>query len=383
MSRVTQVPVTPSVLRWAIDESGYDPDQLASALGVSPAHLQQWLSGKSLPNLTQARKLANKLHRSLAALLLPSPPRSRPLAVEFRHSLEDRQELNPNERRYLRRAKRFQETLSWLSNELGLPQPTIPSALLAADPGSIASSARSLLGISTKEQSNWSSPSAAFHQWRSALERVGIIVFLFPLGNGSCTGFSLWDDFAPIVAVNTAWNESARIFTLFHEMGHLITRTSSACLGLVRSSARTDQVERWCESFSAQILMPTADVLATLRELGWHPGRQINDLGVAKRIATTYKVSLRAATIRLIDLHAANWSLYDQIPPISDNKPKGGGGTGRDRTQIREDQLGQRTTSLLVAAVGRDVLERSQAVELLDIPDSRFDELALVGTRVK
>jgi Zn-dependent peptidase ImmA (M78 family)/DNA-binding XRE family transcriptional regulator len=382
MSRTTQVPVTPSVLRWAIEDSGYELDQLASALGVSPSHLEQWLSGDSLPNLTQARKLANKLHRSLAALLLPRPPRSQPLVVEFRHSLDDRQELNPNERRYLRRAKRFQETLSWLSKELELPRPTIPSASLAAEPGSIASSVRSLLGISTKDQRDWSSPSSAFHKWRSALERVGIIVFLFPVGKASCTGFSLWDDFAPIVAVNTAWNESARIFTVFHEMAHLITRTSSACLGF-RSSARTDQVERWCESFSAQVLMPTTDVLATLRELGWHTGRQINDLAVAKRIATVYKVSLRAATIRLIDLQAANWSLYDQIPPISDNKPKGGGGTGRDRTQIKEDQLGERTTAMLIGAVERDVLERSQAVDLLDIPDSKFDELVAGGSHIK
>jgi transcriptional regulator with XRE-family HTH domain len=86
MSRATQVPVTPSVLRWAIEDSGYELDQLASALGVSPSHLEQWLSGNSLPNLSQAKKLANKLHRSLAVLLLPTPPRSRPLAVEFRHS---------------------------------------------------------------------------------------------------------------------------------------------------------------------------------------------------------------------------------------------------------------------------------------------------------
>jgi Zn-dependent peptidase ImmA (M78 family)/transcriptional regulator with XRE-family HTH domain len=383
MSRVTHVPVTPSVLDWAIKESGYEPDQLASASGVSTADIQEWLSGKSLPNLTQARKLANKLHRSLAALLLPNPPQSQRLAVEFRHSLTDRQELNPNERRYLRRARRFQETLSWLSRELELQRPTIPSAsLITAKPGSVASSARSLLGISTKDQKTWTSPSSAFDQWRSALERMGIVVFLFPLGKSSCTGFSLWDDLAPIVAVNTAWNESARIFTLFHEMAHLVTRTSSACLGF-RSSGRTDEVERWCESFSAQLLMPTAEVLATLREFGWHPGKQISDLAVARRIAATYKVSLRAATIRLIDLEAANWSLYKQIPPISDDKPKGGGGSGRDRTQIREDQLGERTTSVFIRAVQRDVLERFQAVEMLDIPDSKFDQLAAASTRVQ
>jgi transcriptional regulator with XRE-family HTH domain len=228
MSRATQVPVTPSVLHWAIEQSGYELDQLAAALAVSPDDIREWLSGESLPNLSQARKLANKLHRSLATFLLPNPPKSQPLAVEFRHSLEVHRELNPSERRYLRRAKRFQETLSWLSRELKLQQPVIfsASASLATEPGPIALFVRGLLLVSTKDQKSWTSRSDAFDQWRRALEKLGVVVFLFPLGKDSCTGFSLWDDFAPVVAVNTAWNESARIFTLFHELAHLITRTS-------------------------------------------------------------------------------------------------------------------------------------------------------------
>ena len=39
------------------------------------------------------------------------------------------------------------------------------------------------------------------------------VVFAFSMGSESCRGFSLWDDYAPILAVNTAWLPSARIFT--------------------------------------------------------------------------------------------------------------------------------------------------------------------------
>lgn len=381
MGRATEVPVTPSVLRWAIEESGYDPEQLAHAVGVDLAVLQKWISGGSKPNLTHARKLANKLHRPFAALLLPGPPESRPLAVEFRHPIGDERELNPWERRYLRRAARLQEVLSWLASELKLEGPQTPSATVEDDPVNVASITRNILRISTTDQKEWASPSIAFDEWRSALERSGHLVFLFSLGKDSCRGFSLWDDSAPVVAVNTAWNESARIFTLFHEMGHLITRTSSACMESLRTSSRTDPVERWCERFAADVLMPNQDVVRTLRQYGWNFGEHVTNLSVARKIASLYKVSVRAAVIKLIELNAATWNLYDDIPPISDGKPPGGGGSGRTRTQIREDQVGNRAASLLVAAVEREVLNRSQAVELLDIPDVTFDELAHANRR--
>src|SRR5579864_3129614 len=43
MGRAVDVPVTPSVLLWAIEESGYDADQIAHAAGVSTAILKQWV----------------------------------------------------------------------------------------------------------------------------------------------------------------------------------------------------------------------------------------------------------------------------------------------------------------------------------------------------
>lgn len=383
MHRSTEVPITPSVLRWAIEESGYDLEHIAQAIGVRLAVLDKWASGDSKPSLTHARKLANKLHRPFAALLLPAPPKSQPLPVEFRHPMEDQRELNPNERRHLRRAARLQEIFSWLARELEIEKPQTPSATTDDDPSLVAGVTRDILRISTSNQKAWASPSVAFDGWRAALERTGHLVFLFSLGKDSCRGFSIWDNFAPVVAVNTAWNEPARIFTLFHEMGHLITRTSSACVESVRTTSRTDPVERWCERFAAEVLMPIKDVETTLGQYGWRPGRHISNLSLTGRIASLYKVSLRAAVIRLIELNAAPWALYDEIPPISDRKAPGGGGGGRSRTQIREDQFGDRATSLLLAAVDRDVLDRSQAVEFLDIPDAAFDELAQTGRRTR
>jgi Zn-dependent peptidase ImmA (M78 family) len=375
MGRAIQVPVTPSVLQWAIDESGYSPEDVALAAGADVALLERWVSGHSQPTLTQARKLASKLHRPFAALLLPSPPERQQPRVKFRQPLDRQRSPNPAERRFLRRASRFQEILSWIQAELEAKEPSLPSASTEDDPLPVAVEMRRRLGIPMTDQMKWSSASAAFDEWRLALERVGVLVFLFSLGTDSCHGFSMWDDHAPVIAVNTARSETARIFTLFHEVGHLVTRTSSVCVEAVKAASKTDPVERWCEKFAAEVLLPAKNVLLSLRQAGLQSGQQITNLALPTRIASAYRVSLRATVLRMIDLKIADWTLYEQIPPLSDAKPPGGGGSGRDRTEIREDQLGDRAASVLVAGVERDIIDRSQAVELLDIPDASFDEL--------
>jgi Zn-dependent peptidase ImmA (M78 family)/transcriptional regulator with XRE-family HTH domain len=383
MSRTVEVPITPSVLRWAIDESGYQPEQVANVAGVNFSELERWLSGHGSPTLTSMRKIASKLHRPLASFLLPEPPKTQPLAVHFRHPSDQPRNLNPEERRSLRRARRLQEVLSWLVKELGADLPRTTPASTGDDPIAAARKLRELVGVTTSRQKGWGAPSDAFDEWRAALESTGYVVFLISVGKASVNGFSLWDAWAPVVAVNTARNEASRIFTLFHELGHLITKTSSACLEAVHTKSRTDAVERWCERFAAELLMPGEDVRRSLRSFGWQPGHAITTLKLAEHVARTYKVSLRAAVIRLIEIGATDWFLYDQIPLLTDSKRPGGGGAGRDRTQIREDQVGNLAASILMTAVERDLLNRSQVVSLLDIPDAKFEVLAEANKRFR
>jgi Zn-dependent peptidase ImmA (M78 family) len=251
---------------------------------------------------------------------------------------------------------------------------------LSTDPERMGAEMRRQLTGTENEAfgADWRNAFQAFEAWRELLERSGVLVFLFPLGKDSCQGFSLWHEDAPLIAVNTAWNSQARIFTVFHEYGHLLTRTSSACLerSEQRTSQEEDEGERNCERFAASLLISSAALKKFLRErYDWRPNEQIADLNEVRALASRFKVSLRAATIRLIELGIADWSLYRAIPPISDAKPKGGGGGGRDRGEIREDQYGPRTVSVFVRALDRNILSRFDVLEYLDVSDSHLDRL--------
>lgn len=99
------------------------------------------------------------------------------------------------------------------------------------------------------------------------------------------------------------------------------------------------------------------------------------DLGVPARLASRFKVSLHAATLRLIEMGVATWDLYAAIPPVSEHKPSGGGGRGRERGEIRAGQYGERAVGLMVRAMNRDVLGRTDVLDVLNISDADLSRL--------
>ena len=381
MGKVTEVPVTKEVLDWAIAESGYTIPEVAEAAGVELEHLKAWLNGTARPGVTAVRSLAQTLRRPVAAFLLPQPPSLDRPDVRFRHMPgAPSRPLTPTERRYVRKAARLQRMIAWLAGEMREPDPGVPIASLDDEPAAAAELVRDQLRVSIESQLACPSASAAFDAWRAAVEDLGVSVFLFQLGAESCRGFSLWDDRAPAVAINTAWNDEARAFTLFHELGHLITRTNSACIAAPPAavSGAWDPAERWCEQFAAAVLVSEG----TLRQLivTRHGARaaKVSDLATVRWLAGKFRASLRAITLRLIGLGLSNWDLYRSLPATGDAKRGGGGGKGRDRQEIQDDQLGGRAINLFRRAVDADVVSRSQALSYLDVPDPALDSL---GTR--
>ena len=381
MARV-DVPITPSVLTWAIEESGFSIEEIADRIGVSTSVLNTWLSEDSeeRPSLGQVRELAIILKRTPATLLLPAPPAIKPSPAKFRNRGGDRSSPNPEERRYLREAARLQRAASWVVSTLSREKPNLPGAQLTTTPEGAAADIRERFGADALHTDPEQTTAAqSFRAWRHVVEDAGVLVFLFPMGPESVAGFSLWDERAPVIAINTSMNHAARSFTLFHECGHLLTRTSSLCLETdgTRLGTPADAAERWCEEFAAAVLLPWDKVASVLSELGVRGRRQVDDPEVPKAIARRFGVSWRAATIRLIERGHAGWDLYRRIPPSADAKSRGGptpnDDATRDRFTIRVDQYGNRTIELFIDALNRNVMSRTDVLDYLDVPDAALD----------
>jgi Zn-dependent peptidase ImmA (M78 family) len=378
--KVRSVPVTPAVVSWAVDQSGFTVDEIADATETTSAVVAAWIKGTEMPSIGQARKLAKKLRRPLAMLMWSSPPPDDTPDIAFRAPIaEEMRNLNPVERRFIRQSARLQRILGTLRREIRDNLPELPELAATQDAGEGAAKVRRLLNVSIADQIRWNSEFVAFHAWRESFEQQGILVFTLPLGEESCRGMTLADPAVPIIVINTHWNVRARIFTLFHELGHVLTGTTSACAASWKHSARGEPTERWCEAFAAAALMPWSAIehhLATRRVHG-----TVNDLAVANSIARTFKVSLQAATLRLIHGQRANWSLWDQIPRDSNAKSGGGGAPEEPRTTpiIRLGELGRSTIDLFVRGMKADLIDRSQVASYLRVGD---DALTVIERKI-
>ncbi len=374
---VAYVPVTPAVVAWAVQRSGFSLQEIAEATGASPSNVRGWLAGREHPTVTQARKLAHKLKRPLAFLLWPEPPEDSTPEVAFRAPLASEvRDLNPVERRYIRQAHRLQRTVAWLRDELGEPASKLPRVDIQSDPSEVADRIRALVGVSIDEQFEWSSDAVAMREWRSRLEGMGLLVFLLSLGRDSCRGMTIAENTTPVVIVNTAINHAARIFTLFHELGHVLTNTTSACApNRHRFDRRSEPNERWCEKFAAAVLMPWPNVDAFLADRGVH-GR-VTDLSTVGRLARRFRVSLQAATLRLINNRRAQWTLWDAIPRDANAKSGRGGQPDEPRTTpvIRLGEFGRAAAEIFVRGLDADLIERSQAASYLRIGDDALSEI--------
>src|SRR5207249_3077826 len=138
--------------------------------------------------------------RTPSTFLLPQAPESTVLPAKFRHAPGAyRTKANPEEHRYLREARRIQEAAKWLVRELDETRPSIHAYTLEDNVEQVGQYARQKLRpLLPTPITSWRTHAQAFHAWRAAMEGSGVLVFVFPLGEDSARGFSLWDDDVPL-----------------------------------------------------------------------------------------------------------------------------------------------------------------------------------------
>lgn len=371
-------PVTPDVLRWAVDEDGRTLSELAEALKVDVDTVDGWVSGDVTLTRGQVTDLSKVLQRPRALFFLPRPPEPATLPPSFRHPPGEDRVVSATARRKVRQARRLQHAVSWALRES--PPVEVPRSTLDSDPEEAAEHARDWLEITDAEQASWKDDRAALHAWREALEDRGVLVFVLEIGRDDVRGFSAWDDRAPLIVANLSGvSPAARSFTLAHELGHLVARQDAACVEPREERLLGADLERWCERFGAALLMSRANIrkLATERRISARAAT-LDDVRAAMR---RFRVSARAAALRFIDMGYATPALYKEVldtfvptPPPLDAKI-----TRPPRSVARLREYGPRTVrTVLTALPPRDALSalritvedvRRMANEVPGVPD--------------
>jgi Zn-dependent peptidase ImmA (M78 family) len=186
--------------------------------------------------------------------------------------------------------------------------------------------ARKYFNITLEDQAEAKDARAFYIICRKKIEDKGIFVLhdTFPKEDGS--GFCLSHPTHPVIVVNTSQQtKGRRLFTLIHELAHVLMRKSGISDPFVRENA----TERLCNRFAGSFLVPDTYVSALLRS----PVIGDPDYDDVKWASRRLKISQEATVLRLEQIGLYNVGSYDKWKRIIHNRgnpdfsEKGGGGT--------------------------------------------------------
>ena len=135
------------------------------------------------------------------------------------------------------------------------------------------------------------SKDSLFDQLRATLESFGIVTLLLSFNKKELRGFSLTGQPA-IIAVAGADAKAGQIFTLLHELFHIIHRQNSICQPF---ASGLGEIESQCNQFAANFLLTPDELQEALRE---DNSQEDDNL---RRIADQYKTSREVVLIKMIE----------------------------------------------------------------------------------
>lgn len=287
------MPITPAVVTWARKHAGFTLDE---ARQRHPG-IELWETGDDQPTYPQLEELAQTLRKPVAVFFFPEPPKVPSLRGSFRTIPDNEFERLPRPlRTMLNRAASLQLSLAELHNHVNPAPRHILRSLSPEERGvrHLAARARSFLGVSLSAQQGWKDVKTAFGAWRTALETHGVAVFKDAFKLASVSGFCLFDLEFPVIYVNNSKPLTRQVFTLFHELGHLLFRTSGVDpadhIFTDLDPPSPEHIERLCNGFAAEFLVPQ-DVLD--REIPLAPPTRGRVAELAKRFHVSREVILR------------------------------------------------------------------------------------------
>lgn len=254
--------VTPEVLQWARGLDKITLEEIAQKLKVEVAKVEAWEKGIECPSIPQAKKLAKQYRVPFAYFYLPDTPRKikRLDKVDYRtFGNLGIGEMSRELRWFLRDIEERRDTMIGLYEETETkPIPLTMSIPADTDVEIFATQIRNYLSLTEQVQIKLRKPETALAYCISKLEEQDFLVFqaakILP---EEMRGLSVAYDVFPIIALNRKDEPSARLFTLLHELVHILSRTSGICNDMSQEKTQLGKLELFCNKIAGLALVPT------------------------------------------------------------------------------------------------------------------------------
>lgn len=378
--RRLKITLQPDVLRWARERSGLSEDELAKGMQVKPERVLEWERSGEI-TVAQVRKLAQRTYTPEGYLYLDQPADDSLPIADFR-TVGDHPLTRPSPN-LLDTIYQMQRRQDWMREEL-LIEEADPLGFVGAfrdntDFEDVADGMREALNLAPDWASSNRTWDGALRFLRNRIEDAGVLIFINGIvGNNThrrldpeeFRGFALIDEYAPLIFVNNADFTSAQMFTLAHELAHILVGEEgvSNFEALLPSDHNR---ESFCNSIAAEFLVPHT----VLGEF-WETIE--SDEEPYGKIARRFKVSVIVAARRTFDLGLIDRETYFEFYSrylADERRQKESRTKGGDFWNNQNVRLGRRFGAAVARAVKEGRLLHREAYKLTDLRGDSFESM--------
>ena len=259
MKENINIAVKKELLVWAREAIVLNRTNASEKTGISVKRLIQLEEGEKQPTLEELKEFSKAYKRTIATLLLTKPPKEKPLPID-RRTIDSKDFGSFHEKTIMaiRKARALVVSLIELKKDAGVAIPHFQhNASIQDNPITIANKLRKEWNFDEIRQLE--NINNALDAYIEKVELLGIAVFQLSLTQDQLRGFSMVDEVVPIIGIKRGEEQpTAKIFTLFHELGHILLNEGGLC---DLSENTSQQIEKWCNAFAAEMLIPTPELL--------------------------------------------------------------------------------------------------------------------------
>ena len=311
------IPVNGEVLRWARESAGLTIDEVVQKMNrkrITYEMIESWEQSFEAPTYSQLERLAYEVYkRPLAIFFFPEPPQEITAKQSFRTLPEYEIQRMPVKMRFLlRKAQSFQLNLYDLYDGVNPSEKKITKDLEFSTHISakeMGEKVRQYINIDIETQNSFGNPENALKEWRKILEGFGLFIFKDAFQSDEFSGFCLYDDKFPVIYVNNSKPFTRQIFTLFHELAHLLFKTGGIDTKIEDYLHYLDgdekRIEIICNSFAGEFLVPSEHFYQKAS------GITVDDESISS-LANIYHVSREVILRKFYDLDRIDQEFYSK-----------------------------------------------------------------------
>lgn len=302
--------VNGEIIRWAREYYNMQPDEAAMAIGVDLQRYSNWETGQEFPTYAKLKKISEVFRKPSAIFFFPEPPSLPPIKGDLRTLPTDViNRFSKNIIVQFEHAEVYQMSVKELYPErksILTQRDTFPSDMTA-----LCNYIRHLLSFPLSAQKARKNTKIVFEIYRERFYDLGIYVFKDSFRDNSVSGLCINDATHPVILINNSMSFARQIFTLFHELYHLISGTSGAEIirddFYVALEPAQEQSERDCDIFANTFLIPHDDFVAEL-------AKQPLTEEYIEHLAKLYSVSREAIMYTLLKMGKITSADYEVTP---------------------------------------------------------------------